>query len=199
MAELTNKQSLFCKEYIIDFHATNAALRAGYSANKLSKIKKYYTYGLISRIDNSCFYIGKGSGTRVTTHQRDAYKKELTPKNKKIIESIESKGGIDFVVFEYFDVESDAYKNEDYMIKKIGFDNLTNLKDFDGRVCMQEKEKPDLPSVYGFDNSKLWAMACLDKIKSEGRSIKKGQSSYCDLVLNIFDDCITNPMVIKNG
>ena len=31
MAELTDKQAAFCREYIIDFNATQAAIRAGYS------------------------------------------------------------------------------------------------------------------------------------------------------------------------
>ena len=38
MANLTVKQELFCKEYIKDFHATNAALRAGYSDNSAYSI-----------------------------------------------------------------------------------------------------------------------------------------------------------------
>ena len=33
MADLTPKQKLFCKEYLIDFNATQAAIRAGYSEN----------------------------------------------------------------------------------------------------------------------------------------------------------------------
>jgi len=31
MSKLTNKQEMFCKEYIIDLNATQAAIRAGYS------------------------------------------------------------------------------------------------------------------------------------------------------------------------
>lgn len=31
MAKLTSKQELFCKEYLIDLNATQAAIRAGYS------------------------------------------------------------------------------------------------------------------------------------------------------------------------
>lgn len=31
MAKLTDKQEMFCKEYIIDLNATQAAIRAGYS------------------------------------------------------------------------------------------------------------------------------------------------------------------------
>jgi len=31
MKKLTHKQEMFCKEYVIDFNGTNAAVRAGYS------------------------------------------------------------------------------------------------------------------------------------------------------------------------
>ena len=31
MSKLTNKQEMFCKEYLIDLNATQAAVRAGYS------------------------------------------------------------------------------------------------------------------------------------------------------------------------
>lgn len=33
MKKLTSKQELFCREYIIDFNATQAAIRAGYKPN----------------------------------------------------------------------------------------------------------------------------------------------------------------------
>lgn len=38
MAELTPKQEMFCKEYIIDLNATQACIRAGYSKNNADKI-----------------------------------------------------------------------------------------------------------------------------------------------------------------
>lgn len=36
MAKLTDKQKRFCEEYLIDLNATQAAIRAGYRANKKS-------------------------------------------------------------------------------------------------------------------------------------------------------------------
>lgn len=40
MAEkkLTDKQEMFCREYLVDFNATQAAIRAGYSANSANAI-----------------------------------------------------------------------------------------------------------------------------------------------------------------
>lgn len=38
MPKLTNKQALFCKEYIVDLNATQAAIRAGYSIKTAQRI-----------------------------------------------------------------------------------------------------------------------------------------------------------------
>ena len=38
MSKLTNKQEMFCKEYLIDLNATQAAVRAGYSVKTAQKI-----------------------------------------------------------------------------------------------------------------------------------------------------------------
>ena len=38
MAKLTDKQKIFCKEYIIDFNATRAAIAANYSKKTACKI-----------------------------------------------------------------------------------------------------------------------------------------------------------------
>ena len=38
MAKLTAKQEIFCREYIIDLNATQAAIRAGYSSKTANRI-----------------------------------------------------------------------------------------------------------------------------------------------------------------
>lgn len=38
MAKLTEKQKRFCDEYLIDLNATQAAIRAGYSAKNANNI-----------------------------------------------------------------------------------------------------------------------------------------------------------------
>ena len=38
MSKLTTKQELFCKEYLIDFNATRAAIAAGYSEKTASEM-----------------------------------------------------------------------------------------------------------------------------------------------------------------
>lgn len=37
MSKLTDKQEMFCKEYLIDLNATQAAIRAGYSENTANR------------------------------------------------------------------------------------------------------------------------------------------------------------------
>lgn len=36
--KLTNKQEMFCMEYVVDFNATQAAIKAGYSENSAQEI-----------------------------------------------------------------------------------------------------------------------------------------------------------------
>ena len=38
MAKLTEKQEMFCKEYLVDLNATQAAIRAGYSEDTAAVI-----------------------------------------------------------------------------------------------------------------------------------------------------------------
>lgn len=47
MAKLTPKQERFCEEYLIDLNATQAAIRAGYSANTANRIASE----LLSKLD----------------------------------------------------------------------------------------------------------------------------------------------------
>lgn len=61
--KLTNKQILFCKEYIIDFNATRAAIAAGYSkktatvigGENLAKpyIQEYLSYAMKKRAEKT--------------------------------------------------------------------------------------------------------------------------------------------------
>ncbi len=71
--KLTNKQEMFCREYLIDLNGTQAAIRAGYSVKTPPK-GKYYTYALVCGIRGDVFYIGKGKGARVYSHQKNRNK-----------------------------------------------------------------------------------------------------------------------------
>lgn len=47
MAKLTDKQEMFCREYLIDLNATQAAIRAGYSEKTANRIAA----NLLSKVD----------------------------------------------------------------------------------------------------------------------------------------------------
>ena len=93
---------------------------------------KFYTYELISSLDNKIFYIGKGSGDRCYQHEKIALGKSKTKlKNPKLynkIQNILDSGGTIIInkILET-DNEKEALEKEILMIEKIGVENLCNL------------------------------------------------------------------------
>lgn len=82
--------------------------------------QKYYVYAHIRNDTNQIFYIGKGTGDRAW------YRYEKRSKHWKNI--VKKSGGFQVEILKKFDVESDAFDYEIYMIKNLrdsGF-NLAN-------------------------------------------------------------------------
>lgn len=92
-------------------------------------IKKsiWYTYKLIDPSNNSVFYIGKGKGSRIDAHEKEALKGVCSNKCKKIRELISKYGKIDKQIIAYFWDEQAAYDHETDIIEEIGLKNLTNV------------------------------------------------------------------------
>jgi len=67
MAKLTAKQEMFCREYIIDLNATQAAIRAGYSEKTANRIASQ----LLSKLDIQS-RIQELMNTRVESAEMDA-------------------------------------------------------------------------------------------------------------------------------
>lgn len=97
-----------------------------------ASLKEFYVYTLADSRDNVVFYVGKGTGSRITAHKSIARKN--TPKSKfrvyNKIRKILSEGG-DILTKKVFvtNCQKEAYRHEMELIKKIGRDTLTNLTD----------------------------------------------------------------------
>jgi hypothetical protein len=94
--------------------------------------KEFYVYTLADSRDNIIFYVGKGTGSRMTAHKsiarKDTRKSKFRVYNK--IRKILLEGG-DVLTEKVFktNCQKEAYEYEMKLIKKIGRNNLTNLTD----------------------------------------------------------------------
>lgn len=87
----------------------------------------YYVYELIDPRDGKPFYVGKGKGSRVDVHEKDARRGVYSRKCNRIRE-IEGTGAtIVKSVVKRFKVEDSAYAFEARHIAKLGMENLTNV------------------------------------------------------------------------
>lgn len=92
---------------------------------------KYYVYELKNSLNNSTFYVGKGSGRRMYVHEFRAKRDHIeVNENRKLrnkIKSIWSSGGNVLYDQVYFtDDAQDAYQYESQRIMDIGLENLCN-------------------------------------------------------------------------
>lgn len=90
--------------------------------------KKYYVYQLIDPRNDEVFYVGKGCGNRINTHEQSAQRgdKNNPRKTLRIMDIISA--GFKVQKFYYSNnlCESDAFDLEKELIKEIGREKLTN-------------------------------------------------------------------------
>lgn len=107
MSNLTDKQKRFCKEYVIDLNATQAAIRAGYSENSAKEIAsenltKPNIQSFIEELQNT-----KSNELNITFEQLAAIELEIAMEGKR---------------------ESDRLKAIDQLSKKLGFYEKNNIQ-----------------------------------------------------------------------
>jgi hypothetical protein len=190
--KLTAKQEAFCREYLIDLNATQAAIRAGYSIGETPPKQGYYTYALVSDLHDECFYIGKGKGGRVFDHVRGRLKPGNKEKNSKINECIDCGLDVRHIILSNHSSEIDAYRSESDLVELIGYDKLTNIS----KSERKKTEKRLLPSIYEFNTAKDWAESSLSILRpliASGHRIEfLGDSNdyIHESVIGIIESCL---------
>lgn len=87
----------------------------------------YYVYALIDPRNNKPFYIGKGKGSRIDAHEKEAAKGVYSRKCKRIREIQDDGESVVKLKLSHHKQEQDAYDAEAQEIERIGLDNLTNV------------------------------------------------------------------------
>lgn len=89
--------------------------------------KGFYVYHLIDPRDGAVFYVGKGSGERISDHEYEAKRGHIHPKSSRIREIIDAGLVVRKAFIREFTSEYAAYRLEKSEIRRIGLKNLTNL------------------------------------------------------------------------
>jgi hypothetical protein len=166
--KLTPKQQRFVEEYLIDLNATQAAIRAGYSANDEPPKDNYYTYALICPQLNDVFYIGKGRGRRVFDHERQLKSPMKCNQDKlRRIAAIKlANMELRHLILSEHSSESESYEAESELIASIGIENLTNISLVESRSSRSlSNEWRYLPELQKYDSRSDWASVCLSMLE----------------------------------
>lgn len=122
-------------------------------------LKKYYVYELRDPIDDTVFYVGKGTGNRALHHGKEAvtHNEKETAKLAKIQEIHKRGQKYDHVVIARFDTEQEAYAVEAVLIHWVyGHPDyyedsiLTNIQSGHGRDTIRYKGNADV-EIQGID------------------------------------------------
>lgn len=184
MADLTPKQQLFCLEYIKDFNATQAAIRAGYALEPCSgALAGFYVY-LLCAPDGRILYVGKGSGRRYVVHIKDAKAGRIVnvAKHQAIRAILDDGGEVVTYCFAQGLDEVSAFRIERELIRGIGVGNLTNIAPGyqDPRQAQIDRAKALLAQIQPEEDFLAWA-ASLDPVH------RRCAESYLDALKRLID------------
>ena len=87
----------------------------------------YYVYELRNSLTGDVFYVGKGKGSRMYVHEKEAKNGKACKKSHYIREILRSGGQIEAKAVETFKDEADAYRAEKELIEVYGLQNLVNI------------------------------------------------------------------------
>lgn len=100
----------------------------------------YYVYDLVDPRDGSTFYIGKGKGDRMSSHELQAATGWNNCKCNRIRDIWKAGFKVTKRRIRFFETENEAYDFEDKLIEHIGLNNLTNMVP-GGRGCASYRTK----------------------------------------------------------
>jgi hypothetical protein len=151
----------------------------------------YYVYVLIDPFTNKIFYVGKGSGKRVNSHEKfksgcNNIHKDLVI--KKILESHEL---VPYKILKEFNNEDDAYDYEEKIIQEIGIKNLTNI---------ESSRRP--PSQLGNKRSLETIKMITANTKKQGKArtiehVKENAEVFYNILLSI-NNSVTRANAVKD-
>jgi hypothetical protein len=112
----------------------------------------YYVYSLIDPFTTNIFYIGKGTGNRVYSHQNDALESEDSTDKLDYIRDIISRGGkIQHEIIRHGLDEKTAFEVEGALIDIYGLDELKNAVNGHGHNTRGLQPDIELEVRYGSD------------------------------------------------
>lgn len=146
----------------------------------------FYIYGLIDSSTGKCFYVGKGSTSRMYTHVQKVKRGDTTSNphlDRKIAKLLQEDIEIEYVKFhDNISDEDEAYRLEESKINEIGLEHLCNawhggkggrIPSDDTRRKISENRK-GIP-VSDETREKL-SVAHTGQVQSEETKLKKSQA-----------------------
>lgn len=124
--QLTPKQEKFCLGYLETGNAYIAMSKSEITRSKT--VGGFYVYLLIDPTNGEIFYVGKGKGKRMYSHELDAKAGRIAnvKKHQRIVSVLDKGHQVDKIVFHSCSSEAEAFDIERIMIARL-HEGLTNI------------------------------------------------------------------------